>query len=105
MVSFMENAVIAIGRIADERAIEALIKLIDSPVVEVRLRSLEQLQKLLGKQLPQGYRWGDYPLSPRHPICTEKGRRQGLETLQLWWRQNKDKIKIYWQVVWWHICS
>lgn len=104
-VRLMETAVTAIGRIADERAIEALIELIGSPAIGVRLRSLEQLQKLLGKQLPQGYRWGDYRLDTNHPICTEEGHKQGLETLWLWWQQNKGKVKIYWQGVWWYFCS
>lgn len=104
-VRFMENAVIAIGRIADEQAIGALIELVDSPAVEVRLRSLEQLQKLLGKQLPQGYRWGDHSLDPTHPICTREGGKRGLEILRSWWQLNKGKVKIYWQAVWWHICS
>lgn len=104
-VRLMETAVTAIGRIADERAIEALIELIGSPAIEVRLRSLEQLQKLLGKQLPQGYRWGDYRLDTNHPICTEEGRKRGLETLRLWWQQNKGKVKIYWQAIWWYFCS
>ncbi|GBC99527.1 hypothetical protein HRbin17_02052 [bacterium HR17] len=100
-VAFIRRAVSAVSRIADERAIEALIEFVGHPVMEVRLQALEQLQKLVGRQLPKGYRYGDLsPNDPDNPLRKGEGGKQAMGTLRQWWQENKGKVKIFWRGVW-----
>lgn len=98
-LSLMKSAVFHISCIADERAIEALIELIGSPVVEVRIVSMEQLEKLI--EFPKGYRFGEF--NPRK--LSEEEWQKVLEVLRSWWKENKGKMKIYWQGAWEFLCS
>lgn len=114
--------VTTISRLEDEKAIEALIRLLRHPHPMVRGRCIEQLQKLFGEQLPKQYslgvgtdeweRVGNLIEAGKYDLVRKRIRavqerikdlneaKKVADELSEWWVKNKGKLIIYWQRAW-----
>jgi hypothetical protein len=111
-----------ISRVEDEEAIEMLVRLLKHPKPAVRAQSLEQLQKLFGEQLPEGYTLGvgteqwekpsDLMEMKKYDVASKRVKKmwekmrsdaessKAAEDLTTWWQNSKGKVTIHWQRAW-----
>lgn len=114
--------VTTLSRIEEPAAIDALVRLLKHPKPEVRAQVLEQLQKLLGEQLPEEYRLGIETdkwenLSDLQDLNKYETARKALADWQIkmndkaiaektagdlaaWWKANNEKAVIHWPRAW-----
>ena len=114
--------VVTLSRVEEKAGIDALIRLVYHPSLEVRTQSLEQLQKLLGEQLSEEYRLGIGTdewenLSDLQDLNKYETARKALGEwkskmsdkaiaektaldLTTWWKANGEKAVIYWPRAW-----
>jgi len=114
--------VITISRLEDEEAIDALFRFLRHPISLVRGASLERIMTLFGEQLPKEYalgvgtdEWervgdlveiGKYDWVRKRVMKAKKQIEDGTiadkiaKELSDWWKENKGRVKIYWQRAW-----
>ena len=114
--------VITISRLEDEGAIDALLRFLRHPSSSVREISLGQIMLLFGEQLPREYalgvgtdEWervgdlmeiGKYDWVRKRVMKAKKQIEDKTvadkiaKELSDWWKENKGRVKIYWQRAW-----
>ena len=71
-----------------------LIEFLEHPLRGVRAQSLEELQKILGRYLPENYRRGQLSWLS---LEDARKRKEVARFLRDWWEKNKEKAKIDWE--------
>jgi len=114
--------VITVSRLEDEEAIDALLRFLRHPISLVRGASLERIMILFGEQLPKEYalgvgtdEWervgdlmeiGKYDWVRKRVMKAKKQIEDKTvadkiaKELSDWWKENKGRVKIYWQRAW-----
>lgn len=89
----MEEAVMTLGSIADERSVDELLKILDHPLEEVKTIAVHVLGLLRGNS------YAIYAVNSWFQTRDEKGEEAAKTMWREWWAKNRGKVKLNWELV------